>query len=283
MQLELLSCVSSTVHWTWLSWLETRCCRGRVTVAVGVWGLINWRRALCLCSSACRVLCQELDLLIRLLDITDMSHGTPYNILLVTQKHECCREWGSKARREERKEEEGGQRIRSHADRQKKKDGKASGLRAKRKKCMWETERGMTTDERAKREREYKKELYGERSRRPKKGDSHNTHRGYYYFGGEKRKEEGNLRRRERKRSGNQKEKGSSRQAEHGSKVGGRHSEEQRSKQARIPNRKSVRVCGWECLSLCAAANLSALPAGVCVQIIQSAAHWLASPLCLHS
>ncbi|KAI9539300.1 hypothetical protein NQZ68_005379 [Dissostichus eleginoides] len=43
-------------------------------------------KALCLCSSACRVLCQELDLLIRLLDITDTSLGMPYNILLVTQK-----------------------------------------------------------------------------------------------------------------------------------------------------------------------------------------------------
>lgn len=32
--------------------------------AVGVWGLINWRWALRLCSSACLALCQELDLLI---------------------------------------------------------------------------------------------------------------------------------------------------------------------------------------------------------------------------
>lgn len=35
----------------------------------------------------CLVLCQELDLLIRLLDIADTSHGVPCNILGVTQKH----------------------------------------------------------------------------------------------------------------------------------------------------------------------------------------------------
>lgn len=41
----------------------------------------------CACAPlACLVLCQELDLLIRLLDITDTSHGVPCNILRVTQK-----------------------------------------------------------------------------------------------------------------------------------------------------------------------------------------------------
>ncbi|KAJ0001330.1 hypothetical protein NQD34_006350 [Periophthalmus magnuspinnatus] len=47
-------------------------------------------------SSACRVLCQELDLLIRLLDITDMSLGTPYNILLVVTQRQNAKQAGAK-------------------------------------------------------------------------------------------------------------------------------------------------------------------------------------------
>lgn len=75
-----------TVRRARLIWRETWCCRGRVLEAAGMWGLINWRWALCLCSSVCHGLCQELVLLIRLLDITDTSHGELRNILQVTQK-----------------------------------------------------------------------------------------------------------------------------------------------------------------------------------------------------
>lgn len=75
-----------------------------------------------------------------------------------------------------------------------------------------------------------------------------------------------------RKGRGNQKEKHSSRQAEHsGEAEEGTQMSSEANREEFQRERVSVR------LSVCATVNSSALPAGVCVQLIQSAAHLLAS------